>query len=534
MADFYAEALAAARAGDEKTAREKLAARAEKMNSPTYTGNGGGTSMEAATAEVNRILKEAAGTGNSGTLTTTGGTSAVSASAGAVTSGSKAASPYAGTNYHQNAIDAAKRGDWAAVKKYLALREEKTAYEGDNRGKSSVEIYQELWDQYGASDEQTLAGNLAGIYGEDGLYAQALKNQQAANDAAVEKAVASLEGQKEDTNQSYANLFRQLYIDKMKSKKNIDQRMAAQGVTGGAAESTLLGLNTSYEEALRQGEQERIGTLGDLDQAITDTRLTGDITNAEAAAANARERGAGYASVLQGLLSQEYSRTNTEKANARQTALAILQTGNMASEELLEAAGISSADAAAIVAAANTSKQETASATDREYAYELVLAMLQGGDMPSEDLLNAAGISYADAYTIRQRAQSNLNKQQASTGAGTPKVEDNGLFEAIAALSKMSGVSITADQAKALWNGGYRFENLAPYLPALQEQLGTQPEPEVRPVVKEVMAEIEEGIEIGGYTNKVLVQMLDHFVNNGRITGDEAAEIATKYKLFSE
>ena len=59
--------------------------------------------------------------------------------------------PYAGTNYHQNAIDAAIAGDWDAVTNYLGQREEKVAAQGgDNRGKTSAEIYAELWNQYGA------------------------------------------------------------------------------------------------------------------------------------------------------------------------------------------------------------------------------------------------------------------------------------------------------------------------------------------------------------------------------------------------
>ena len=58
--------------------------------------------------------------------------------------------PYANTNYHQNAIDAAIAGDWDAVTNYLGLREEKVAAQGgDNRGKTSAEIYAELWGQYG-------------------------------------------------------------------------------------------------------------------------------------------------------------------------------------------------------------------------------------------------------------------------------------------------------------------------------------------------------------------------------------------------
>ena len=60
------------------------------------------------------------------------------------------------------------------------------------------------------------------------FYAQALEQQKAANDAAVKKAVGDLQAQKTDTNQSYANMFKQLYVDKMKNQKNIGQQMAAQ------------------------------------------------------------------------------------------------------------------------------------------------------------------------------------------------------------------------------------------------------------------------------------------------------------------
>ena len=104
------------------------------------------------------------------------------------------------------------------------------------------------------------------LYGEQGSYAQALAAQQEANRANVQKAVGSLQDQKRDTETSYANMFRQLYLNKMKSQKNIGQQLAAQGKTGGAAESTMLGLDTSYSDALRQGEQGRIGALGDLDR----------------------------------------------------------------------------------------------------------------------------------------------------------------------------------------------------------------------------------------------------------------------------
>lgn len=219
-----------------------------------------------------------------------------------------------------------------------------------------------------ASEElEALRRELQQLYGEQGSYAQALAAQQEANRANVQKAVGSLQDQKRDTETSYANMFRQLYLNKMKSQKNIGQQIAAQGKTGGAAESTLLGLDTSYSDALRQGEQGRIGALGDLDRAITDAELTGDIANAELAAANAKERTDSYADVLRDLMDR-YDQQNAQNAayeredadNARayayKTAMQLLQSGSMASDELLESAGISKADAQAMVAAVAAQK----------------------------------------------------------------------------------------------------------------------------------------------------------------------------------
>lgn len=277
-----------------------------------------------------------------------------------------------------------------------------------------------------ASEElEALRRELQQLYGEQGSYAQALAAQQEANRANVQKAVGSLQDQKRDTETSYANMFRQLYLNKMKSQKNIGQQLAAQGKTGGAAESTMLGLDTSYSDALRQGEQGRIGALGDLDRAITDAELTGDIANAELAAANAKERTDSYADVLRDLMDR-YDQQNAQNAayeredadNARayayKTAMQLLQSGSMASDELLESAGISKADAQAMVAAvaaqkatAKSSGRTTTPSKPSAASAEVALAAALGGDssdnvrqilesyygMPMETVLGAYGYS---------------------------------------------------------------------------------------------------------------------------------------------
>lgn len=135
-------------------------------------------------------------------------------------------------------------------------------------------------------------------------YAQIQAEQERAKRAAVEQAIGSLTQQKGEVGQGYADLFRQLYIDRRMAEKRLPQQMAAMGYTGGLTESSLLKMMTDHAEALRQGEQERINTLSDIDRAISDTELQGDISIADLAAQNAKEKLATYTSIIQAMQAQ--------------------------------------------------------------------------------------------------------------------------------------------------------------------------------------------------------------------------------------
>ena len=156
--------------------------------------------------------------------------------------------------------------------------------------------------------------------GSNSAYQQMAAQQEAARAAAVQKAVNALESQKASTDAQYSDLFRQLYIDRMRGQKNLNQQLAAGGVTGGAAETTRLGYDTAYEDALRQGEQGRIGALGDLDRAIADARLTGDLESANAAASAAREQADAYADTLKFLINRQDKLDAQQEAYAREDA----------------------------------------------------------------------------------------------------------------------------------------------------------------------------------------------------------------------
>lgn len=154
---------------------------------------------------------------------------------------------------------------------------------------------------YGGS----LENQLMGIYGNGGAYSAALQQMKNLTNAQTAAARSGYEGEQENVNRSYADMARQLYINRENAQKNIGQQMAAQGITGGAAESTLLGLNTSYQEALRQNEQERIAMIDELERAIVKAQLEGDIAYAQQALQMEQNRIDNQANMMQYMLSRQ-------------------------------------------------------------------------------------------------------------------------------------------------------------------------------------------------------------------------------------
>ena len=103
---------------------------------------------------------------------------------------------------------------------------------------------------------------------------QDLLQQQYA--AALEAAKLNLDSQRTQVNQQYDDLARQLYIQRRQQEMMLPEQMAAMGYTGGITESSALGLQTSYADALRQGETQRINTIASLEQAIRQAELEGN------------------------------------------------------------------------------------------------------------------------------------------------------------------------------------------------------------------------------------------------------------------
>ena len=112
----------------------------------------------------------------------------------------------------------------------------------------------------------------------------------------------------------------------------------------------------------------------------------------------------------------EFNTSSQEREYAYKTAMELLINGEMPSADLLAAAGISEADATAMINAAKASKLEGNASEDRKYAYQTVMEMLSYGQMPSAELLAAAGISEADAKALMSAYQNAAISSSSGSG----------------------------------------------------------------------------------------------------------------------
>lgn len=152
-------------------------------------------------------------------------------------------------------------------------------------------------------------------------YQAQLEANDSQSAAATKRAILALEQQKLQLNDEYDSLYEQLYLNRRMNEKNLPQQLAALGYTGGLTESSLLNLQNQYQQALREGEQSRLQGMSELDMAIADAQLTGDLERAQNAQALAADYYSNYAQALQALQNQ----ANWQQEFSYQQALAAQQ-----------------------------------------------------------------------------------------------------------------------------------------------------------------------------------------------------------------
>ena len=161
---------------------------------------------------------------------------------------------------------------------------------------------------------------------------QAMEAEQAAADAAVEQAIAALDAQKYNVNKvgAAANSAAQdAYMQTVNPNGGLAESLASRGLlSSGLTESSQIEAGNTYQQALNQNALTVAEQLQEIDRAITDARLSGDISKAQALSQYAQQvaqMGMQNAAQIAGIMQWGWSQNQSDKQNAENRQLTIEQ-----------------------------------------------------------------------------------------------------------------------------------------------------------------------------------------------------------------
>lgn len=199
---------------------------------------------------------------------------------------------------------------------------------------------QDAWAQYQQQMQESMMSGMMDFedfYNRMGGSDFEAKLRETIN-ASVQQAVDSYEAQKQTTEQDAAEMARQAYIAKRLGEKNMAQQLAAGGYAGGVAESAMLESETNYQNQLAEIQRQRQQALDEIQRAIDNARLTGDMEMASQLA--------DYLAQVQNYYSDYYNQTlaaqqeavqNTEQQQA--VTPSVSPTGVVASTQVVNPGG---------------------------------------------------------------------------------------------------------------------------------------------------------------------------------------------------
>lgn len=234
-------------------------------------------------------------------------------------------------------------------------------------------------------------------------YADQMKS---AIQASVDQAVKGYQGQIDTTNEQSDDMARQAWVAKRLAEKNLGQQLSASGYAGGMADSQKISLESDYQGQLTEIEKQRLKTVKDLEAAITNAKLTGDMQTAQE-----------LATMLQQIESEWNSYVQSQKQ---------MDASNYWNQKQLDNQ--------------NYWKEQELAAQNKGDAYTRALTLISQGFMPDDETLTAAGIT-------RAAAQQKLDQQLAVAGGTgsdeyTPRRKPAG--------GGYNNGSLTTDQVKQL------------------------------------------------------------------------------------
>ena len=323
-----------------------------------------------------------------------------------------------GTDWSAQMQSAMDRGASADVVEYLmnqrnskiAANQDHYSSMGISENDSISQAAKAYIQQQRAAQEQPPAGKYGSFQefvGDTGYddYAEQMK---AAIQASVDQAVNGYKGQIDTTNQQSDDMARQAWVAKRLAEKNMDQQLSASGYSGGMADSQKISLESSYQDQLTDIEKQRLQTVKDLETAITNAQLTGDMQAAQELSA-----------MLQQIQSQWNSYVQSQQQLGQQNYWNQKELDNQ-----------------------NYWNEQELAAQNKGDAYTRALTLISQGFMPDDETLAAAGIT-------RAAAQQKLDQQLAATtvAAGTT----GGRTSAVRTASGgYNNGSLTTDQVKQL------------------------------------------------------------------------------------
>ena len=183
-------------------------------------------------------------------------------------------------------------------------------------------------------------------------YGDYAEQTRAAIQASVEAAIQKYNDQIAQTEQDSGKLARQAYVAKMMGQKNLDQQLAAEGYAGGMADSQRIQTELDYQNQLSEIEQQRLLTVRELESAIAQAQLSGDLQTAQELAAYLQQvqgQWADYISQRQQMDNSNYwnqqQMDEQTRASAYERVMNLLSAGITPDSAALAAAGISAQEA---------------------------------------------------------------------------------------------------------------------------------------------------------------------------------------------
>lgn len=195
---------------------------------------------------------------------------------------------------------------------------------------SVAQQLQDLQNQQAQAYQQAYGSNRDAI---NALYGNAIQNAQGLYGQQSSALQNALNLQKQNVESEAEKSLQQAYVNRMMNEKNLEQRLTAQGLSGGASESALASLLNNYGSNRNTIEQSKLSDLASAESSYGQNlaSLLANLQSAQSSAENAR---------LSGLTSLENSLANTQAGliGDRATQLQNLYETNLADQRARAAA----------------------------------------------------------------------------------------------------------------------------------------------------------------------------------------------------